>query len=188
MAARSAWAVGCDLSQNFVRTARRVAQERKMKYSLPPEGKLRETFQIAIPEALRTDNVEFIVADALRLPFARETFGQSSSLNVLDRVSYPLAHLFEMNRIAAVKEASFLFASPFSWSSSEIPEERWLGGTVTGPYAGRGMENVRSLLEGKGKVLAPSWQISFAASVQWKMRSHRNHCELFTSETIVAER
>lgn len=188
MAARSGWAVGCDLSHIFVRTARRLARERTLKYSLPLEGNLRETFQINLPETLPTENVEFVVADALRLPFARDTFQQTASLNVVDRVDYPLAHLFEMNRVACSREASFLFASPFSWTSSEIPEERWLGGTATGPYAGRALDNVRSLLEGKGKVLAPPWRIVRDSCVQWRMRSHSNHCEVFKSQTLVANR
>ncbi|HBG04919.1 MAG: SAM-dependent methyltransferase [Geobacteraceae bacterium GWC2_58_44] len=188
MAARSGWAVGCDLSRNFVATARRLALERNLTYSLPLEGKLREVFQIKLPDDWRTDNLEFVVADALRLPFAGETFQQSASLNVLDRISYPLAHLFEMNRIACRRGASFLFASPFSWSSSEIPEELWLGGTVTGPHKGRALENVRSLLEGKGKVLSPPWQVSRSGEIPWKMRSHCNHCESFKSQMLVAVR
>lgn len=160
MAARSGWAVGCDLSHIFVKTARQLARDRALKYSLPLEGNLRETFQINLPETLPTENVEFVVADALRLPFARDTFQQTASLNVVDRVNYPLAHLFEMNRVACNRQASLLFASPFSWTSSEIPEERWLGGTLAGPYAGRALDNVRSLLEGKGKVLTPPWRIA----------------------------
>lgn len=188
MAARGAQGVGCDLSHAFVRTARRLARERSVKYSLPLEGNLRETFRFALPDAWSTDRVEFVVADALRLPFARESFPQVASLNVLDRVDYPLAHLFEMNRVACSREASFLLGSPFSWSTSGIPEERWLGGTATGPYAGRGADNVRSLLEGKGKVLSPPWEVSSSRSVQWRMRTHRNHLECFDSHTVVAAR
>ena len=188
MAARSGWAVGCDLSHNFVRTARRLARERSLTYSLPLEGNLRETFQIKLPDAWPTDRLEFVVADALRLPFARETFPQTASLNLLDRISYPLAHLFEMNRVACREGASFLFASPFSWATSDIAEELWLGGTTSGPYKGRGRDNVRFLLEGKGKILAPPWQIKKAGSIQWKMRSHCNHCETIKSDLLVAAR
>ena len=188
MAARSGWAVGCDLSHNFVRTARRLAAQRMLTYSLPLEGKLRETFRIVLPDLWRTDNLEFVVADALRLPFASGTFQQSASLNVLDRVSYPLGHLCEMNRTAYREKASFLFASPFSWDSSEIRQELWLGGTATGPNSGRGAERVRSLLEGKGKILLPPWRMAHTGSIQWRLRSHRNHCELFNSEVLVAIR
>ncbi|WP_224983431.1 class I SAM-dependent methyltransferase [Geomonas agri] len=188
LAAAGGPAVGCDLSLSFVKAARRLARDRRLKYSLPLEGNLRETFEIVLPETLPSDHVEFVVADALRLPFAKGSFGQVSSLNVLDRVSYPLAHLYEMNRVSRERDARFLLASPFSWTSSDIPEERWLGGTATGPYAGRAVDNLRALLEGKGKVLAPPWRIAEAISVQWHMRSHRNHCETFTSDTLLAVR
>lgn len=188
MAARSSWAVGCDLSLSFIRAARRLARDRHLTFSLPLEGKLSEPFQIKLPETWRTDNLEFVVADALRLPFARDTFQQAASLNLLDRVSYPLAHLFEMNRVACVQGASFLFASPFSWAVSTSPEEMWLGGTETGPYKGRGIDNVRSLLEGKGKILTPPWQISRSGAVEWRMRSHCNHYELIKSEFLIAVR
>lgn len=188
MATRSTWAVGCDLSFNFIKTARQLALNRKLKFLLPLEGNLRETFEIKLPEAWRSDNLEFVVADALRLPFARETFQQTASLNLLDRVSYPLAHLFEMNRVACIQRASFLCASPFSWAASAAPEEKWLGGTETGPYKGRGINNVRSLLEGKGNVISPPWLISLSGTEEWRMRSHRNHHEVITSEFLVAVR
>ena len=188
MAAASNGAVGCDLSSKFVRTARRLARERQLTFSLPLEGTLREEFRIAIPASWRSDNVEFIVADALRLPFARESFSQSSSLNLLDRVTFPLAHLYEMNRVTRSREADFLFASPFSWANSPAPEELWLGGKSVGEYRGRGAENVRALLEGKGGVISPPWRIARSGTIEWKMRSHCNHHELINSHYLAASR
>ena len=188
MAARNNWAVGCDLSQNFVRIARQLAHNRKLKFSLPLEGALRETFQCDLPVAWRSDNVEFIVADVLALPFARNTFRQTSSLNLLDRVTYPLAHLYEMNRVAQLHDASFLFADPFSWSTAAAPEERWLGGTASGKYAGRGIDNVRQLLTGKDKILTPPWRIIQEGEITWTMRTHTNHRELINSQFLQAVR
>lgn len=188
MAARSDWAVGCDLSHNFIRTARRLAHERRCTFSLPLEGNVREIFQCELPATWRSDNVEFVVANALALPFARNTFQQTSSVNLLDRVSYPLAHLYEMNRVAREGDASFLFADPFSWSATAAPEERWLGGTVSGSYAGRGLDNVRSLLAGKDNILAPPWSITREGSITWTMRSHTNHRELICSNILLAKR
>jgi len=188
MASRGGWAVGCDLSQSFVRMARRLASERRCTFSLPLEGSLRETFDFEFPDAWRSDNLEFVVADALAMPFARGTFQQVSSLNLLDRVSYPLAHLYEMNRLAQSDNASFLFADPFSWSTDAAPEERWLGGTVSGAYAGRGLDNVRRLLAGRDGILLPAWEVMREGSVTWRMRSHTNHCELIRSEFLLAGR
>ena len=188
MANRCHLAVGCDLSLNFIKTARTLAQKRRLDFSLPLEGNLTETFHLSLPESWRTDNVEFVVADALRLPFSANSFDQIASLNLLDRVSYPLAHLFEMNRVAAPQSASFLFADPFSWSTTAAPEEQWLGGTANGPYKGRGRDNVRALLEGKDGILLPAWAITQAGSHAWKMRTHCNHYEVITSEYLVAKR
>ncbi|MBJ6724613.1 class I SAM-dependent methyltransferase [Geomesophilobacter sediminis] len=188
MARRGGWAVGCDLSVNFVKTARRLARQRSLSFTLPLEGNLPDTFRVELPAAWPTDQVEFVVADALRLPFARETFRQTASLNLLDRVGYPLAHLYEMNRVAQLTDVSFLFASPFSWSNGPAPQERWLGGTNQGTYPGRGIDNVRAILEGKGNVIAPPWQIARSGSVTWTLRSHAHHRELIDSQYLVAVR
>lgn len=186
MANRCNLAVGCDLSHSFIKTARTLAQKREFDFSLPLEGNLTETFHLTLPASWRTDNVEFVIADALRLPFSANSFEQIASLNLLDRVSYPLAHLFEMNRVAASQNASFLFADPFAWSATATPEDRWLGGTTSGPYPGRGRENVRALLEGKDRILAPAWTIARSGSHDWKMRTHCNHYEVITSEYLIA--
>jgi uncharacterized protein YbaR (Trm112 family) len=188
MATRSKWAVGCDLSVNFIRAARRLVHDRCCTFSLPLEGNLRETFQCELPAEWRFDNLDFVVADAMAVPFAKNTFQQISSLNLLDRVSYPLAHLYEMNRVAHPRGASFLFADPFSWSTSSTPEERWLGGTVQGEYAGRGVDNVRRLLTAEKTILSPAWQIEREGSVTWQMRTHTNHRELIRSEYLLAVR
>lgn len=188
LAEKSEFAVGCDLSYGFIKTARKLAKERSLTFSLPLEGNLNEDFRIFLPDSWHPDKVEFIVADALRIPFAASTFSQISTMNLLDRVSYPLAHLYEMNRIARNNEAAFLFADPFSWSTTSTPEESWLGGTSTGPYKGRGLDNVRSLLEGKGKVLTPPWSISRSGVIPWKMRTHCNHYEVIRSEYLIAMR
>lgn len=188
MSRRSSFAIGCDLSSAFIRTARRLARERRIRFSLPLEGNLKETFSFELPEEWRSDKVEFVVADALALPFAAGTFQQISSLNLVDRVRYPLAHLFDISRAARSRDAFFLFSDPFSWSTANSPEERWLGGTPSGPYAGRGIDNVRALLEGKQKIISPAWQITGQGSVNWRLRSHCNHFEMIRSEYLAAVR
>lgn len=181
-------AVGCDLSLSFIRAARALAYTRRVTFSLPFEGNLTQDFNIELPEEWKTDCVEFIVADAQRLPFRRETFDRISSLNLLDRVRYPLAHLFEINRAARTSGATLLVSSPYSWSTANTPEDAWLGGTTTGRYSGSGHENLRTLLGGRDDILKPVWYIAAEGSVWWKLRSHRNHFELIRSEYVVAKR
>ncbi|WP_306532467.1 Trm112 family protein [Geobacter sp.] len=188
MGQRSELAMGFDLSLTFIRAARQLARERQLTFSLPREGNLRDEFRLALPDQWRTDGVDFVIADALAIPFARETFAQTATLNLIDRVSYPLAHLYEMNRIARLSGASFLLSDPFSWSTANTPEEKWLGGTESGPYPGRGMDNVRALLGGRDGIIAPPWNVTREGSIWWKIRSHRNHFELIRSEFLVAGR
>lgn len=188
MGKKGSWAVGCDLSGSFIKAARNLMNSRRIKFYFPIEGKLREAFEATLPDSWRTDNVEFIVADAQYLPFRRETFQQISSMNLLDRVPYPLAHLYEMNRVASQNNASFLFADPFSWLTSPAPEDRWLGGSATGSYAGRGKDIVRGLLQGKGSILMPAWEIGESGQHRWALRTHQNHLELISSDFMVAMR
>lgn len=188
MAARCNFAVGCDLSASFIRAARRLARERAITFSLPLEGNLNETFKIDLPRSWHSDNIEFVVADALRLPFMRESFFQASSINLIDRVAYPLAHLYEINRVTAKQSARLLFASPYSWAASSAPENLWLGGTASGDYSGNGADNVRGLLEGKNGIIQPAWRAVGQGAVEWRLRSHRNHTELINSQYLLAER
>lgn len=188
MGQRSTLAVGFDLSLSFIRAARQLARDRHLTFSLPREGKLLDEFHISIPDQWQTDRVEFVVADALAIPFARQTFARTTSMNLIDRLSYPLAHLYEMNRVSRTSGAEFLFSDPFSWSTANTPEEKWLGGTDRGPWRGRGMDNVRAILEGKDGIIDPPWTVTREGSFWWKIRSHRNHFELIRSEFLVAER
>jgi len=47
-----------------------------------------------------------------------------------------------VNRAARSGRSSFVFSDPFSWSTEAAREEEWLGGTDTGPYAGRGFDTL----------------------------------------------
>lgn len=188
MGKTSNWAVGCDLSVGFIQAARTLLREKRYKFLLPLEGKMTEAFTVIIPSDWKTDNVEFILADAQVLPFAKRTFQQVSSLNLLDRVPYPLAHLYEMNRVATIEDSTFLFADPFSWQTSPAMEERWLGGSAFCAYPGSSRENIKDLLQGKDSILSPAWRVIDSGQHEWRLRTHQNHREHINSEYMVAKR
>jgi SAM-dependent methyltransferase len=141
-----------------------------------------------LPETWNSEGVEFIVGDILRLPFPSRLFNTVASLNLLDKVPFPLKHLKEMNRVAKEHGAQFLFSDPFSWTSDIAKEKDWLGGTLKGPYAGRGINNVLSLLRGKDGEISPRWNVEKEGDIWWKIRNHRNHFELIRSCFIKAIR
>jgi SAM-dependent methyltransferase len=188
LSSRSDFVVGLDRSRAFVLAARRLMREGRLTFPLITEGLLTEPRTFAAPEGWQLDRAEFIVADALALPFPREAFSFVGSLNLIDKVPKPLQHLREMNRVAGERNSQFLFTDPFSWSRESAAETDWLGGKRDGPYGGSGIANVRRLLEGEDGVLHPAWRIREQGSVSWTIRNHRNHSELIRSEFLLAAR
>ena len=180
--------IGVDSSYSFVKAARNLLLDRKIEVELAVEGRLARKQTLAIPREWATQRTDFIVADALALPFRQSTFSTVASLNLLDKVPKPLQHLKELNRIAHCRDAQFLCSDPFSWSTEVAIEQDWLGGTTEGPHAGRGMDNLNSLLQGQDNHLQPPWKINRQGQVWWKIRTHCNHFELIRSCYITADR
>ena len=180
--------VGIDNSASFIRTARELMAHGRTKVALRQEGHLSREETVVLPEVWETGKVEFIVADALALPFRSHTFSALASLNLIDKVPSPLKHLKEANRVARTNEAQLLFSDPFSWSAEAAKEEDWLGGKDNGPYSGRGLDNIIALLQGKHRQLLPAWRITRQGHVWWKIRTHANHFELIRSCFLKADR
>jgi uncharacterized protein YbaR (Trm112 family) len=180
--------VGLDNSVSFIRASRELMLQRRADLALPEEGVLTRQETLIFPADWKTENVEFIVGDAQAMPFRSGAFAGASSLNLVDKVPNPLAHLMDLNRLAQATDAQLLFSDPFSWSTEVAPEEDWLGGTVKGHFPGRGKDNVIALLEGKGGSLHPGWQVDEHGPIWWKIRTHSNHFELIRSWFIKASR
>jgi SAM-dependent methyltransferase len=188
MGSISELAIGVDRSPAFIKAARSLLMDGSLDFQLAIEGEVTESRTIVLPEELKRSRAEFLVADVLRLPFPQSTFSLCASLNVLDKVADPLRHLLELNRTARSHGARLLFSDPFSWSDSSAPKELWLGGRMTGPFTGRGLDNVRGLLEGVRGLIAPPWSILSAGEAQWVLRTHANHCERIRSHFLEAAR
>lgn len=188
MSQYSDFSVGIDLSRSFIQQARKLMTDHHLVISIPEEGSVFRQETIRLPEEWNTDKIEFIVGDIQALPFHSGAFSLLSSLNLVDKVALPLVHLNEMNRVAKKRQAQFLFSDPFSWSTEIAKQEDWLGGTDQGPYSGRGLDNVASLLAGERGGLTPAWKIDKEGNVWWKIRNHANHFELIRSCYIKADR
>jgi len=188
MSNKSAFAVGIDNSHAFIKTARQLMISRQLAFSMPEEGLLKEERLIKLPETWDSSKVEFVVGDVQRLPFRRHSFSSIASLNLVDKIPSPLAHLREMNRVADESNTQFLISDPFSWSSDVAKEEAWLGGTTEGAYAGKGVDNIRSLLTTGGEEFLPKWKIEKQGHIWWKIRNHKKHFELIRSHFIKASR
>lgn len=188
MAQKSDFAIGLDTSRAFIQTARELMIHREMTVALKQEGNITSDVTLSLPREWNTDRLEFIVADALFLPFRSDSAGSLSSLNLIDKVPRPIRHLTEMNRVTRKAEAQFLLSDPFSWSEEAAEEEEWLGGKSSGTYAGKGLDNVMALLNSERNQLPPTWDISSHGHAWWKIRTHANHYEQIRSCYVKANR
>jgi SAM-dependent methyltransferase len=185
LARQSELVIGIDRAAGFVLAARTLAHTHRLGYELVSEGHLNEARTVRLPADLPRGRVEFLVADALALPFPASLFGTAASLNLLDRVPLPRLHLTELNRVSRKTGATLLLASPWSWAAGPATPEEWLGGRQSGPGAGVGRENVRRLLERMGR---PPWRVVDNGRISWTIRHHRNHFELIHSDYLLARR
>lgn len=188
MSERCDFTIGIDTSAAFIRAARQLMRERSLTFALREEGLLSREATIRLPDTWRSERVEFLVANALALPFRRNAINLFASLNLVDKVSAPLEHLREMNRVTRDHDAQFLLSDPFSWTIEVAPSEAWLGGTGEGRFSGRGQANIARLLADPEGELAPVWQVDETGSVWWKIRTHANHYELIRSCFVLARR
>jgi SAM-dependent methyltransferase len=181
-------AVGVDKSLAFIKAARRLMQEGELRFTLKDEGLLGHEVIIRRPAQWQPQRVEFVVADAQRLPFAAATATSVASLNLVDKIPNPSVHLLEINRVAATSGSQLLLSDPFSWSTEAAAIDQWLGGTADGPYAGKGLDNIVAMLRQGQKDFSPGWQINTCGHVWWKIRTHSNHYELIRSCFLKAVR
>lgn len=188
MAKKSDFSIGFDLSMSFIKTARELMRNGRIIFDLIEEGNITSTVDIILTEKNISDRVDFIVADALRIPFYQGAFTKVSSLNILDKVPYPMKHLKEMNRVATLKESQILISDPFSWSEEVATVKEWLGGKMEGEFSGFGHDNLIKILEGYGGYINPPWKVTDRGVIIWKIRNHRNHSELIKSLYIKATR
>ncbi|TVM15813.1 SAM-dependent methyltransferase [Oceanidesulfovibrio indonesiensis] len=182
LAAEAGFAVGVDFSRSFTRMARELRKTGRLESSIVVEGKITRPFTVELPERLRTGVAEFIVGDAMALPFSSDAFPAVSSLNLLDKVCRPEDHVRELCRVAAGEGCRVLVADPFSWAEEICPPGDWLGGVEEGDFAGRGLDNLKRLLEEE------EFEFSDTSPVWWTIRNHENHFERIRSWTVAAQR
>jgi len=160
----------------------------ELSFTLKEEGLLGREAVIRCPDSWRRQRVEFIVADAQRLPFATHAAVSLASLNLVDKVPEPIIHIAEMDRVAGRTGSQLLLSDPFSWSTEAAEMEQWLGGRADGPFPGKGLENIKAILTAEREEQLPAWQVTGEDHVWWKIRSHSNHYELIRSCYIKAVR
>lgn len=181
--------IGMDTSISFIRKARELLIKKKLDFDLVIEGNITEKRTCDFDHQWNFDRVEFLVADAMALPFPKSCFTTVTSINLLEKVPGPLKHLIDVNRVLTEEEAMFIFSDPFSWDESVSRKELWLGGSSNGNrYSGRGMDNIQRLLLGNDGIFDPPMQIADNGNVAWKIRKTENLWEHINSQFVIGNR
>ncbi len=180
--------VGLDTSYSFVKKARELLSQRALEFDMIIEGQITERKTCKLDSKYQFEGVEFIVADAMALPFASHMFDSAASVNILEKVPNPVQHLKEINRILQKADSSFLFSDPFSWDENVLDPKLWLSGLNEGEFKGRGVENISRLMSGEKNIFEPGFEILDKGDVLWKIRKTRNLWEYITSQFIIGKR
>lgn len=188
MAATHDRVIGLDTSLAFIRKAREILTSKILAFDLIVEGHVTEPRSYQFDADRDFSRVDFIVADALALPFRKQAFATTAAINLLEKVPDPLKHLKEINRVLRDRSAMFLFSDPFSWDETVSPPENWLGGNGNDPYSARGIDTLRRMFAGEFGVFDPPLSISVDGSVAWKIRKTENLWEHITSQYLVGRR
>ena len=180
--------IGIDTSFSFIEKARKLLKQRRLCFDLIVEGLIAEERACTLHPAWNYDRIDFIVADALALPFADHLFSTVSSLNLLEKVPDPLQHLKEVDRVLVPEDGLLAFSDPFSWDASVTNPDLWVGGRPKGPFSGRGYDCMRRIFSGDAGIFKPSLNIMESGAVPWKIRKTENLWEHITSHYLVGSR
>lgn len=180
--------IGIDTSISFVKKARDLLWKKSLDFDLIIEGFITENRTCAFDAGFNYENVDFLVADALALPFPERSFNTVISINLLEKVTNSLRHLKDINRVMKEKESMFVFSDPFSWDENFSDPKTWLSGGLNGNGSCRGLESIRRYFTGKDHVFDPPLEVVETSNVPWKIRKTRNLWEHINSECIVGAR
>lgn len=180
--------IGIDTSVSFIKTARDLMKRKALEFDLVIEGLLTEKRSGELDPAFRFDHVEFIVADALALPFRKQSFAAVTSINILEKVAVPLKHLTDVNRVLQKSGAMFVFSDPFSWDESVSPPDLWLSAGSNGNGRLRGISSIEAYFRGKDGVFDPPLTVLESGHVPWKIRKTENLWEHIRSQFVVGMR
>jgi SAM-dependent methyltransferase len=180
-------AVGIDTSAVFVQKAREIMFRKRMDFDMIVEGHLTKPVSCDFGDR-DFDGVEFIVADAMALPFRSGDFATVSAINVLEKVSDPLKHLEEVDRMLRKSASTFVFSDPFSWDENFSPREKWLGGNGSRIYSARGIDTMRRLFSGEFGVFNPPFNIVDQRDIKWKIRKTAHLFEHIVSQYLLGRR
>jgi SAM-dependent methyltransferase len=162
--------IGVDNSKRFILTARSIAERRSIKTHIHESGAKFSSCRLLLPKGVRPSKVRFQVCDAQKLEiFAKKSFDIVAAVNLICRLSSPLAFLNQLPRIVA-PGGQLVIASPFSWLKEYTSPREWFTPTA---------------LEG---CLHPFFELVQRRDLPFLIREHRRKYQLVVSEVLTFKR
>jgi ubiquinone/menaquinone biosynthesis C-methylase UbiE len=179
--------LGTDLNFGMLRLAMKALHDGKVRYPRRRVGLVYDRREVSVPCA-HPERVDFWACDALALPFAGETFGLVTALNVLDCVRSPQDLLTEVARVLCASGAAAL-TTPYDWAPAATPVEAWLGGhSQRGGQEGACEPVLRSLLAASSKAQPRLLHVAEAEALPWHVRLHDRSVVEYLCHLVVARR
>ncbi len=172
-------AVGIDLKFSVISKAAMFQRSKEVAYERRKHGRC---FELVETSYSPSQNVFFLVADALDPPFRAETFDLVAALNLVDNVKLPLVLIGQMDALLK-KGGNLVLGSPYEWQADICEPEEWLEtDDMDSP------EMLLNMLEGK---LIPQMGLNYIileniADVPWLMRHHVRHYSVFLVHLLKA--
>jgi SAM-dependent methyltransferase/uncharacterized protein YbaR (Trm112 family) len=180
---------GVDLAFAMLRVAEAARRAGRVAFPQRRVGLVYEQRDLPVDD-VPAERLGFWCADAAALPFAAGGFDGVLSLNVLDCVHAPLAHLIELGR-ALAPGAPALLSTPYDWSPTATPPAQWLGGhSQRGPAGGSSAAELRRILA-PGAPAGVDTGLTIAAeldAVRWRVYSNERSATEYALHVLRLER
>jgi SAM-dependent methyltransferase len=168
-AATGGLVVGVDLNLAMLQLASRALRRGRARYPVRRVGMVYSWREhpVDLPGAERVD---FWMADAHALPFGDASLGLVTSLNLIDCLGDPAAHLRELDRITA-PGGKLALCTPYDWSPNATAAPGWIGGHSQRATDGGASEpRARALFGGP---LMPRLRLQAEVhALPWQLRVH----------------
>ena len=161
--------LGIDLNFSMLRVASRVLRQGRVRFPRRRVGVVFDRRDFAVSPS-GAERVDFWHCDVTAMPFQPQSIPRLFSLNLMDCLPDPRAHLMALRSVLQLGGKAHL-CTPFDWSVVATPIEAWVGGhSQRGPEAGDSRMALHALLS------QPELGLAVRAEqdgIPWQVRLHQ---------------
>ena len=172
--------LGIDLNLSMLRLAAQALRTGQVSYPRRRVGMVfdRRTHPVQVADPERVD---FWAADAMALPLVDDIADNVLSLNLLDCVPNPGAHLQSIGTLLNPEGVAWL-ATPYDWSTGATQVQGWIGGhSQRGDDAGSPVARIRQMLT---PAVTGLELVAERDEVPWEVHSYRRSRTLYSCHVM----